>query len=233
MTDRDPGAKTRMNGLHNARIVDIALFRKMVADVPGIGAKRLARALGVDPRLAQSLMRGEHWQQDPVKIRLFNEYKHATVDEETGVACAADMKEFGLSRAQKRAAAAALRPGTPSQPNGTDPDTEAVEALAGDDLPPMKLDTAFFQGEVDTVIWRLLRQMTTVKIQKMSGREIAAAANGFIEKRALLRGEPTAIVRSENRGSLEKVGELLLAEMARRAGMKVREPEMITVEAGK
>lgn len=231
MSDRDPGAATRMNGMYSAVVVDIALYRRLRAENPEMGAKRLARALGCTVGAAQALLRGRHWQQDPAKIRVFNEYKHASLHWQTGEASAADLAAFGLSPAQRRVASARIKAGTPSSMDlAVDPDSEAVEGLAGEDAPPMKLDTSWFQGEVDTVIWRLLREMSTAKIQKMSGREIAAAASAFLEKRALLRGEPTAIVRNENRGSLEKVGEMLLAEIARRR-MKSAEPEMITVEA--
>lgn len=225
----DPNSPPLMNGLHNARVVDIALFHRLREEIPGIGAKRIARALGINSRAAAGLLRGEHWQQDPVKVRLFNEYKHTSLDPATGLACAADMKAFGRTAKERRAVAAAMKPGGPSVA-GADVETEEVERMALPAVdPPARLDTAFFQGELDVVIWRLLKEFDGPKISKMNGRELSASVASLLEKRALLRGEPTAIVRNENRGSLEKVGELLLAEMARR-GMKVGGPEMVTIE---
>lgn len=229
----DPDSPPLMNGLYGAFVVDIALFRRLRADDPKIGAKRLAKALGCGVGAAQSLMRGRHWQQDPAKVRLFNQYKHASLDEATGEPTAEDLATLGLTRAQKREAAKGLRAGSPSSTDlAVDADTEAVDGLVGEDEPPMRLDTLYFQGEVDKALWKLGRAFSATKIAKMSGKEIASAWSALLEKRALLRGEPTAIVRSENRGSLEKVGALLLQEMARR-GMAVRDaPEVITVEAG-
>lgn len=229
--DRDPGAATRMNGMYCAVVVDIAKFRDLRARDPAMGAKRLAKALGCPLGASQALMRGRHWQQDPTKVRLFNEYKHASLDEATGEAGAEDLAAFGLSRAERRAAAAGITAVNLGGRRIIDDESEAVEALGVDDKPPLRLDTAYFQGTVDEVLWRLLRELSAVKIRKMSGREIAAAASAFLEKRALLRGEPTAIVRNDNRGSLEKIGSMLLMEIERREKAHGGERKMITIEA--
>lgn len=236
-----------------ARLLDLGLAQKMLAEKPPAGVQRIAYALGTTKRSVQAIMLGKHWQQDPVKVRIWNEINLARVPEESGIPSADDLARFGFSdeeKRQKRArekldrqirgrardkrrrektnellkmAKADLGFGeAPSLKSKiVDDDSAVVEAVGRaailrKEKAPIRLDTAYFQGAVDEALWRILRQLDDVKIGAMSGRELAAAAASLLEKRALLRGEPTQIVRNDNRATLEKVGELLVAEMVRR-----------------
>lgn len=200
-----------------ARLIDLGRARALIASQPGIGMSALGRALGIPVDVARGILGGRHWQQRPDRVAVFNAARGYSIPL-NGEPSAADLVQFRAQELSRKAGAMAA--------GGRDPVksravvlAEAAAARAASlarAKPPMRLDSAYFQGAVDEAIWRILRELDSVKVAGMNGRELAAAASALLEKRALLRGEPTAIIRSENRGSLEKVGELLLAELARR-----------------
>lgn len=203
-------------------LVDMALYRRLRAEDPLIGAKRIARALGTGIGPAQSLLKEMHWQQDPLKVRVFNEARHTAVDEATGVASAEEMRLFGWTAVEKREAAAAL-PKNRARVGPTDrifdPETDAVDRAivekAGDGL-PARIDSQWFVEQLDRKLALLINALDPVVIGKMNGRELAVAIGTIAEKRALLRGEPTQIVSYENRAKLDALGLMVMEEMKRR-----------------
>jgi hypothetical protein len=213
--------------MQQAKLLDLAHARRLMREYPNTGCGRLARALACGNRTADAILKGIHWQQDPVKVGIFNRLNDCRIPVETGEPDEADLLRFGLNEEERLEAIAKLRrqqrnkAGRRMAVEATKDKKgvamiEARQAILKRSKPPMKLDTGYFQAQVDETIWRILRELDDVKVAQMNGRELAAAASTLLEKRALLRGEPTQIVRNENRGSLEAVGALLLAEMARR-----------------
>lgn len=240
-----------IGAMEQVRLLDLALALRLYAAQAGIG--RVASALGCSRETAIAIRRGKHWQQDPAKVRVFNQLNGSAIPPETGIPSADDLKRLGrtprelaetrakvkaqqraqrLEREYKRKLAARELAAT-ARPEIADEDTALVDAIGRASIlrkekPPMRLDSAYFQTAVDETLWRIIRQLDDVKIGAMSGKELMTALASLLEKRALLRGEPTQIVRNDNRGTLEKVGELLLAEMVRR-GLK---PDLAALSAG-
>ena len=94
---------------------------------------------------------------------------------------------------------------------------DRIAALAGGEIDtPAKLDTALFQSLVEERLFWAMKLLTPDVIAAAGPRDLTQMISALVEKRNLLRGEPTAIVRNENRGSLEQVGQLLVQEMRRR-----------------
>jgi hypothetical protein len=223
-------------GLMLARVLDLAAYHRLIEGTPKVGLTTIGKLLGINTCIASALRHKKHWQQNALKVRMFNALNQTTIDEETGEANAADLKKFGLTARERKANAKKVKQGGASMATDkTDPETKLVEAagrlaLAKHSKPPVRLDSAYFQQTLDETIWRILRELDDIKIGGMTGQQLASAASTLLEKRALLRGEPTQIVRNENRGSLEKVGELLLAELARR-GRKIPGAERLIAGA--
>jgi hypothetical protein len=81
---------------------------------------------------------------------------------------------------------------------------------------PQKVDTKWLQDTVDQRLGLILTVMDNVTMAGASLADLTRAANMLFEKRALLRGEPTQIVRSEHRVGLDKIGVMLMAELGKR-----------------
>jgi hypothetical protein len=232
----------RHNGLvyslRKAILLDMRAAQEMLLRRPMPSLAQIAYALGVSTPVIVAVHRGKHWQQDAEKVRIWNELHNAAIPEETGIPTEADLNKFGISTGDQRAKrqealarqreAAKLRQARLriekkyAKEQGEVEINKALTRPIIKERPPLtlRLDTAYFQASIDEALWRLLRQLDDVKISAMNGRELAAAVATLLEKRALLRGEPTQIVRNDNRGSLEKIGEMLMAEMVRR-GRKI------------
>lgn len=68
---------------------------------------------------------------------------------------------------------------------------------------------------VEDRLWLVLQAIDIPTITVMSARDLTSLASMLFEKRSLLRGEPTQIVRSEH-GALDKVMALLIEESRKR-----------------
>lgn len=212
----------RLIWLKTARVIDLAAFQRM--RVPGVGARKLARALGCTLSMAQRLMGGVHWQQDPEKVREFNRVRGASIDPETGMPTVDDLGKFGGPTGNPTryddTGTKDLRDLATSAGVSPDRVTETVRRVQmlaglGTDLPDAP-DTKYFQDAVDQKLAVTLACLDPVTIASASVSDLTRLFNALTEKRALLRGEPTSIVRNEHRGGLDKLAEVLLAEVQRR-----------------
>ncbi len=74
-------------------------------------------------------------------------------------------------------------------------------------------------------LWLLVEDEGALK--SLSGKELSTVAGNLLEKRQLLRGEPTAITRFEDIKKLDEVAELLNAELQRRGKLIDVTPEKV------
>jgi len=220
----DKTEERRVLAMQKAKLVDLATIQEMLLRRPMPSFSRIAWACNVGTAIVVQIHRGLHWQQDGDKVRIFNDLHKTTIPEETGVPSKADLEKFGVATAESREKKREdlERKRAKQKERAAEKRAEAVmlggKPVIRKERPPLtlKLDTAYFKDQVDEALWRLLRQFDDAKIGAMSGKELSAAISSFLEKRALLRGEPTQIVSSGNRQALEVVGELLVQEMVRR-----------------
>ena len=113
----------------------------------------------------------------------------------------------------------ASAPPTPSQ-------MESVRILAkgGDrarllrgELPvPATLTTSTFLALTEERLWWAFKALDPSVIAGAPAKDLSTIISMLIEKRNLLRGEPTQIVRSEQRVDLERAAKLLMREAAKR-----------------
>ena len=208
------------SGLASGRVIDMAEFNRLAQS--GAGGKKIARALSVPLVTAAKLKRGEHWQQDPEKVRKFNEWKGTSINPKTGILTPDDLVRFGgLESGEKRSNPVA------------DEAARRLQALndSEDGKRPVKIDTPLILSMIEERLVTALQMMDSTTVASMSPRDLNSMISMLTEKRNLLRGEPTAIVRNDQRGSLEKVGALLLAEMARRGiAIEGAESPMINID---
>lgn len=211
--------------LASARVIDLTAYQRLRDE--GLGAKRIGRALGTTMATAQKLMNGVHWQQNPERVRLFNKMKGGSLDPETGQPTAADLAKFGAvysghvaghdSQGEKDLRQLVESAGVSS--SNVDQATRRLRLLSGaakeGDLPG-KVDTKWLQDSIDQTLGTIMTLFDPVTLAGASVADLTRAANMMFEKRALLRGEPTAIVRNEQRGSLDAVAAILLKEAQRR-----------------
>jgi hypothetical protein len=66
-------------------------------------------------------------------------------------------------------------------------------------------------------LWRLVHAPEVMA--KLTGKDLAAVAGNLLEKRQLLKGEPTAITRFQDIRKLDEVAEMLNSELKRRGKM--------------
>lgn len=210
--------------LDSARVMDMEAYLRLRA--AGLGAKRIARALGTAVATAQKLMSGRHWQQDAEKVGIFNKAKGGSLDPATGMPTAADMAKFGGvfqgptaadTRGEKDLRGIVEAGGVSAMM--LDEAMRRLRLASGavetGDLPD-KVDTKWLQDSIDQKIGLIMTLMDPVTMAGASVADLTRAANMLFEKRALLRGEPTAIVRNEQRGGLDAIAALLLAEVRKR-----------------
>ena len=92
--------------------------------------------------------------------------------------------------------------------------------------------TGELQRMIDDRAWRALAHMTDKKFSEASAVQLAVMMGILLEKRQLLRGEPTHIFSVEERSSLNDLVPMMVKE-AQRRGMKIsQEGEMIDVTPG-
>lgn len=210
--------------LDSARVLDLEAYQRL-RDA-GLGAKKIARALGTVVRTAQHLMSGTHWQQNPERVSVFNKVKGASLDAVTGYPTPNDLAKFGApfsgptnadSQGEKDLRQLVETAGVPS--HMLDEATRRIRLKAGaeeaGDL-PAKIDTKWLQDAIDQKIGTAMTLLDTMTLAGSSVADLTRLLSMLYEKRALLRGEPTAIVRNEQRGGLDTVARMLLAEVERR-----------------
>lgn len=97
---------------------------------------------------------------------------------------------------------------------------DLYERLRTEYLPELetlrKYTTDEFLALIDNRIGRALEHLTDEKLEKAEVRDLAVAIGILVEKRQLLRGEPTSIISVEDRRRLTDLIPLLVAEAARR-----------------
>lgn len=227
--------------LQSVRVLDIEEFVRLQKEFPGLGHIRLSRMMGIPIAAAMNLLKGKHWQLNPEKVKAFNRFHGTSVDVATGYACAEDLKRFP-SRPRNKNIVSEGRVGRNG--NGEIPvdlDTDAVDramaaAAAGPEAVlglPERVDAQWFLEAIDRRAALLLVRMDDKVIREMKGQQIAAAFGVLMEKRALLRGEPTQIVNYENRGKIDELAKMMMAEMKRRGIAAAEEPvviDMVTKE---
>lgn len=211
--------------LDSARVLDIAAYQRL-RDA-GLGGKKISKALGTTLATAQKLMSGTHWQQTPDKVRLFNKARGGSLNPETGQPTPDDLAKFGVPFAgptkhdtQGQKDLRQIVEATGISPALIEETVRGLRILSGavqeGDLPD-KVDTKWHQDSIDQTLGRIMTLLRDpVKMGAASYADLTRAANMLYEKRALLRGEPTAIVRNEQRGGLAEVAALLLKEVGRR-----------------
>lgn len=213
----------RVAWLRAARVIDLPAMTRLLAT--GVGAKRLSRALGTTVATAQKLMAGTHWQQSPDKVAEFNRFHGASLAPD-GTPTAKDLEKHGgkykLAISQDSEGDKDLRrmiEDAGVAPAHLDEAMRRLKLLGGaltvGDLPG-KPDTKYFQEQFDEKLKLALACLDPVTVASMTGEGLTRMVSMLVEKRALLRGEPTAIIRNEQRGGLDKVAALFLAEAARR-----------------
>lgn len=218
------GSGNRAAWLRNARVIDLLAFGRLRE--AELGAKRIARALNSTVSTAQKLMNGLHWQQTPEKVRLFNKARGGSIDAETGVPTPEDLAKFGGAYegptrhdTQGEKDLREIVESSGIAPQFIEDTVRRMKLLSGmlqtGDLPG-KPDTKFFQDAFDEKLKLALACLDPVAIASASVSDLTRLTSMLTEKRALLRGEPTAIVRNEQRGGLDKVAALLLEEVKRR-----------------
>jgi len=198
-----------------ARVLDLELFRRLLD--AGDSIARMGRVMMISPQVIKQLKKGVHWQQQPAKVRAFNKWRGANLDEATGVAPPGDLAKWGKvvpKRAKSEARDLLIAAGHDKiMPEMID----RVGLLAGEMVDvPKRLDTAVFLGELEKKLWAALAAMDTSVIARASARDLSQMVSMLIERRALLRNEPTSIIRTDNRASLDKVAGLLVQEAKRR-----------------
>lgn len=228
----DRVAVSQLTNVSNCRVVDMVAFNRLRGDPDKqgafVGATKIAKALGVPVVTAQRLMGGIHWQQDPERVKEFNASRGASVDPETGIPTAEDLEKFGgrilqanrhKEAGEKDAFALMRMVGAPEKSIAEA--VRRIEALAGYEVDiPAKIDSDYFKGLIDEKLARALLLLDDTAMAQASPKDLITIANGLFNMRQVSRGEPTAIVKHQDRGTLEKLGGMVLREMQRR-GVKV------------
>ena len=218
---------TPVHAMANARVVDIATFQRMRER--GETAEKVARWLGVSAASARMLLDGKHWQQDPGRIALFNEYRGTNLPiegPEMGFATPDVIAQFGGASGKRKVERtpgeqamvdAVKRAGI--SPEIADEVARTVDEMAGTmRLASDRLDTAYFLEEVERKLALALASLTSTKLAEASVGDLQKVIGMFVEKRALLRGEPTQIVSHRQRVEIDKVLPMLV-DAARKRGI--------------
>jgi len=229
-----------VHAMANARVVDIVCFNRMKARGEPVG--RDAKWMGVSSSTAQMLLDGEHWQQDPVRIAKFNEYRGASLPvegPELGVAPPDVIAQYGGASGKRKAQRtpgeqwavdAVKRAGVPAEI--ADEVAQTIDEMAGvARIPSERLDTAYFLDEVERKLALSLSSLTSTKLAEASVGDLQKVIGMFVEKRALLRGEPTQIVSHRQRVEIDKVLPMLV-EAAKRRGLSLIDVTPRAVEDG-
>lgn len=214
-----------IHAMANARVIDLAQFQRMKER--GDNQAKVQRWLGLPAMTVKLLWAGQHWQQKPEKIAEFNEYRGTRIPvdgPEMGCPPEDVLKQYGGARGNAKVERtpgeqfmvdAAKRSGV--SPEIAEDIAKTIDLMAGTaKMPNERLDTLYFQEEVEKKLALALQSLSMTKIAHASVGDLSKLISMLVEKRALLRGEPTQIVSHRDRASMDKVIPLLLAAAARR-----------------
>jgi hypothetical protein len=218
-----------VHSMANARVVDIECFNRMRDR--GEGPLKIARWLGVSRGSALMLLAGQHWQQDPVRIAKFNEYRGTSIPVEgveLGFVTPDLVTQYGGASGKRKVA---RTPGEQAMVDivkrsgisGVQAEEVAstLDLMAGSaEMPAERLDTTYFLEAVERKLALALASLTSVKIADATVGDLQKLISMFVEKRALLRGEPTQIVSHRQRVEIDKVLPMLV-EAAKRRGLNL------------
>ena len=202
-----------------ARVVDLGAAEAIRAE--GGGEKRITAATGMAKGSAAAIRRGKHWQQDPEKVRAFNLLMDAHLDPVTGFPTPSDLERFGAARPEQ---AEFGRLGAKVSQEKRAEGLAAVEEAQV----PARVSTQYIVQQLEQKIGEALRFLDPDSLKRATAKDLASIISTLVEKRQLLRGEPTAIVSYEQRGQINDALARLMAEAERR-GIKVPRGEVIDV----
>lgn len=190
-------------------VVDMATFQRLKLE--GAGWFRMMNALGCSNKIIGDLKKGLHWQQNPDKVRRINLERGLNIDPETGMPTEKDLAALGYASREAKAA----------------PPAAPVESKPM----PANLSSANFVELIESSLWHALQRITPENLDKASLRDLSTVTAMLIEKRQLLKGEPTVITRNDQRADLADFAKRLLGECQRR-GIRLdlsQQPAMINV----
>ena len=185
-------------------VVDIEEFNRLITS--NMSQNKIAKALSVSKTIVALLKRGDHWQQNPKRVRQFNNKMGTKINPETGIAPSEVLeKHSALAKKEKKAVEERVR------------EVELIKSGASEKpFANITLDTKYFLDQLEEKLAMTLESLTEAEIKKSSVRERVVAISAFVEKRALLRGEPTQIVTHQQRQKLNDLLPELIKEAKRR-----------------
>ena len=83
---------------------------------------------------------------------------------------------------------------------------------------PTKIDTKWILGQLDAKIALTLANLDEFALSRANARDLSGLLAVLVDRRQLLKGEPTAIISAEDRRSLNELVPIIVAE-AKRRGM--------------
>ena len=152
MTVEHNTKKLLLKGVGAYRVVDLETFNRLHAD--RVSYRRMARQLAIPLTNIQRLVQGKHWQQQPEKVVLFNEFHGTSIDIETGIAPASVLEQLGTKANERRGIAKA-------------------DAL----VIPEDADTGWLVDQMTNILARILVKIDDDKIAQANLRECAKTAN--------------------------------------------------------
>lgn len=176
------------------RVLDMAEFYRL--NEKNARNTLIGRRIDCAVKTVQHLKAGMHWQQDPDKVAAFNATMGGKLDPKTGVPTREDLEKFGAKQ------------GTITK--------KGIVGVAQPVIVPETVDSRYFAEQLEKKIAELIGHMTEDKMAAAGVRELSTAISQLIEKRALLRNEPTQIVSHEQRMKLEELVPELIAEVKKR-----------------
>lgn len=190
--------------IQNWNVVDIEEFERLAT--LNMSRRKIGAALSVSRGTATTLIDGNHWQQSPKRVRQYNDKMGTKIDPKTGIAPVTVLEKYSAKAKQEVKAIEArvrevelIKSGAPAKPFAN-----------------VTLDTKYFLEQIEEKLAMTLESLTESEIKKSSVRERVTAISAFVEKRALLRGEPTQIVTHEQRQKLDDLLPELIKEAKRR-----------------
>ena len=221
-----------------ARVVDMSTYLRLKEE--GITSQKMQVALGCSGATVWHLNRGTHWQQQPDRVREHNKRFGGNIAPLTGVPTERDLVDRGYIRRGKLRAV---------RPEISEPAQQALAALGhdvesagrmadhlsavGGMLAPGVMSTSEVLGGLENALHFALKLWTPDFLAKAAPRDLSSITSMLIEKRQLLKGEPTVITRQEQRADLAEFARRLLAECERRGvSLSKEEPVLIEGKAG-
>ncbi len=206
------------------QVVDLRRYQELRA--LGWGGKRLCDDLGIAHGTVYRIQHGDHWQQDPERVKRFNAEYGFNVDPETGYPTDEDLarqiiagrhrqNDLQAHRDKKAlvdaAAAAGFKTAGEAIANRMAAKDGFRTKLKGRPLETREL-IELLSGKIELS----LHYLDDETLAKSTARDLAHIATSFTEKIQLLKGEPTSIVSHETRGTINEVAKKLMQEIKRR-----------------